>query len=160
MERLTEEQQALAEEAVSRAKRIADRYARIFPEYEDDLKSSANWGAVRAASTFNPEGNGVWERWSGLCIRGEIKDFLNNSYLKRRSLWPQEALQGVESGEGETAQVDAADSLERLLALLPPTYKELCSLVYKMGMTPTQAGVALGYTPNHGCKIHRLAIEF
>src|SRR3954469_4029153 len=112
MDRLTEQQQKLAEEAVSRAKRIAERYARIFPEHEDDFESSANWGVVRAASSYRPELNGVWERWSGLAIRGEIKDFLDNSYLKRRRLWDEYALRGVEDEADETVGFDAADSLE------------------------------------------------
>src|SRR5215212_4336891 len=107
MERLTEQQQALAEEAVSRAKRIAERYARIFPEHAEDFESSANWGVVRAASSYEPDKNGVWERWSSLAIRGEIKDFLDNSYHKRRTLWPMEALRLVEGQAEDSVHVDA-----------------------------------------------------
>lgn len=160
MERLTEDQQDLAEEAVGRAKAIARRYARIFPEHEQDLESAANYGAVRAASTYIPEMNGVWDRWSGLCIRGEIKDFLDNSYHKRRTLWADEALEAVESEQQsiEIARSDAAMSFERLIALLPTKHRELCLKVYKEGMTAGQAGLALGYTANHGDKLHREAM--
>jgi DNA-directed RNA polymerase specialized sigma subunit len=76
MQPLNESQQVLAEDAHEVAERIAKRYARIFPEYEQDLESAANYGAVRAAASYVPEMNGVWERWTKLCIKGEIKDFL------------------------------------------------------------------------------------
>src|SRR4051812_45446420 len=117
MDRLTEDQKPLAEGAVDRANAIARRYARIFPEHEQDFLSAASYGAVRAASTYVPEMTGVWDRWSGLCIRGEIKDFLNNSYLKRRKLWTDDALEAVQSEREsiEIARSDAAMSFDQLL---------------------------------------------
>jgi DNA-directed RNA polymerase specialized sigma24 family protein len=115
---------------------------------------------VRAASTYIPEMNGVWERWSGLCIRGEIKDFLDNSYHKRRVLWTDGALEAVESEQEsiEIARADAAMSFERLISRLPNKHRELCLKVYRQGMTAGQAGLALGYSANHGDKIHREAM--
>jgi DNA-directed RNA polymerase specialized sigma subunit len=160
MDRLDEGQQALAEEALVRAKRIADRYARIFPEYADDFESAANFGAVRAAGTFDTEKNGKWDRWSGLCIRGEIKDFLDNSYLKRRKLVPGEALLRVVSRGEETRLADAADALEYLLSLLPEKHRNLCALIYKMGLDPGAAGRALGYSKFYGNAMHKWAIDY
>jgi DNA-directed RNA polymerase specialized sigma subunit len=162
MDRLDEGKQALAEEALVRAKRIADRYARIFPEHADDFESAACWGAVRAASTYDaglPDAD-KWDRWSGLCIRGEIKDFLDNSYLKRRKSWPDEAMLRIVA-EGEDARLsDAADAMEHLLSLLPEKYRNLCHLIYRMGLDPGAAGRALGYSKFHGNKMHDWAIDY
>ena len=162
MVRLDEGKQALAEEALVRARRIADRYARIFPEYADDFESAASYGAVRAASTYDADipNADKWDRWSGLCIRGEIKDFLDNSYLKRRKLWPQEALVLHVDKCEDTRLSDAAEAVDHLLSLLPDKYKPLCHLVYKMGLDPGAAATALGYKRTHGYWIHDKAIEF
>jgi hypothetical protein len=66
IEPLTESQQSLAVEAISRADRIARRYTRIFPEHEQDFKSSALWGScephrhsIRLKGKFGRDGHSL-----------------------------------------------------------------------------------------------------
>lgn len=160
MERLTDEQRERASDSVLLAESVAARYTRIFPEYEQDLRSAASYGAVRAAATYTPEMNGVWERWSGLCISGEIKDFLNSSYCKHRKLWTQDALEAVAFVQSaiEDGRADANLSFDHLIGSLPAKHRELCYRIYTEGMTAGEAGMSLGYTANHGNKLHRAAL--
>lgn len=160
MDRLNESQQALAEEATVRANAVAKRFTRIYPEYEQDIESAANFGAVRAASTYIPEMNGVWGRWSGLCIRGEIQNFLGSPSIRGRRLWSDEALEAVQAEQraAENVELDASLSYERLMGLLPEKHRQLCEMIYGQGMTASNAAKHMGYSPNHGSKIHKEAI--
>jgi RNA polymerase sigma factor (sigma-70 family) len=155
IEPLTESQQSLAVEAISRADRIARRYTRIFPEHEQDFKSSALWGVVRAASSFDPVKGEVWERWSLLAIKGEIKDFLNNSYFKMRCRITDEEL----LVDNRSDYTDKTERIRELLSKLPGKHRELCELVYFEGLSLSAAGLTLGLSESHGRWIHREAIE-
>ncbi|SIO37182.1 RNA polymerase sigma factor, sigma-70 family [Singulisphaera sp. GP187] len=159
MDRLTEEKKALAEKSVSRAEHIARRYARIYPLHEDELKSRATLGVVRAAASFEPNKNGVWKRWAGLQIRGEIKDYLRKLGPERCELATPEELSEIVDTSNETLDRESDDHFASLLKVLPKKQREICSLVYKMNMSPSEAGVALGHGARHGRKIHDAALK-
>ena len=93
-----------------------------------------------------------------MCIRGEIADFLSNSYLKRRKTLDYGESLNIVSRSEDVRIADAADAMERLLSRLPDKYRDLCNLIYKMGMNPGEAGVALGYSKFHGNKMHEWAL--
>lgn len=155
MDPLTEQQKRLADEAVGRARKIADRYSRVFPEHAEALRSSAAWGAIRAASSFKHEG--VWDRWSALCIRSEIRHCLARERTRSQDIdvddLPEEMIEsGRASQPGET--------VEWALSILPKGQREICSLVYVDNMTPSDAGVALGYTERYGRLLHAQAISY
>lgn len=158
MDRLNEGQQALALEAMGRAGLISKRYARIFPEYEQDVESAANYGVVCAASTFIP-GKGLWEYWSSRCIRGEIIDGLTNAYRQRKQErwvgWLDEMICNDES-RAEASSPAFPDVIERL----PAKHRAVCVLMYEgEGMSAATAGVTLGYSTNHGRKLHHEAMS-
>jgi RNA polymerase sigma factor (sigma-70 family) len=157
IEPLTESQQSLAVEAVSRAERIARRYARIFPEHEHEFRSSALWGVVRAASSYDPVKGETWERWSLLAAKGEISDFLDNSYLKRRSSIANE--ESLLDNQSELEYSDKTDRVRELLSTLPGKHRELCEIVYLEGVSPSAAARTMGLSESSGRRIHIEAME-
>ena len=158
MNPLDEGKQALAVKATRKAKRIADWYARFLPQYADDLESAACLGAVRAASTFNPDVSKVWDRWTMLCIHGEVKDFIDSSYLKRRGDECELDNNIEDKHLSSDCELDAQEEFDHLLSKLPERYRRLIDMVYRLGMWPGEAGRALGYTTRHGNKLHNQAI--
>lgn len=159
MKALDKTKQALAEDAVRRHQKLAQWYEERLPRLTAEIESAANLGAVRAAASFIPHTKASWKRWSGLCVRSEIKDFLRSTYLRRQELWGQDELEAIldERGKGDT--VEERDALEGLLALLPARHRDLCRLVYRDGLSPYSAGQSLGVTGKHGCKIHGEALR-
>lgn len=156
---LTEDQQVLAASALKTAKRLTGRYARINPQHADGIESSACWGAVRAAVTFKDAGV-PWKRWRDRRILSEIRDFLRSAETEsRNALWAEPIVAVSCVDHDDTPRFEDREWLERALALLPPQQQKLCNLVYVMGMSVRDAGKALGYTPTHGCKIHREAVK-
>lgn len=151
--------QALAQSAMIDADRIAKRYARIFPEFADDLASSAHMGAVQAAASYASD-SGVWERWKRLHISGEVRDFLKSHWVRRhdRRAAP-ESLDDLEDGESDYARIDAAESFEHMTRSLTVRQREVVNLVYVYGMRPAEAGRALGLSQKEGCRIHQRAIR-
>lgn len=161
MERLNEEQQELAASGMSLADSIARRYKKLCPTYEQDIDSAANYGALRAAATYVPEMKGIWERWCGLCVHGEIKNFFTSPYQKRRKLSDDmdDDMERISYEEYRNSkQAREYMMYEKAMNLLPEKHRQLCELVYQEGMTAGRAGIELGYTSNHGDKLHREAI--
>ena len=161
IEPLNEIQQELAIESVERAEKIAERYSRIFPQHAQEFHSSALWGVMRAASSFDPDKGQIWERWSRLSINGEIKDFLSGSYVKVcKSLPEHEAKQIIDNHRIGVFDDEPDDSIDKLLDRLPEKHKELCRLVYYEGLGATEAGIALGFSHSYGSRIHQEAMNF
>ena len=157
MLRLDDEKMRLAEESVERAKRITKRYAKLFPEHADDFMSSALWGAVRAASEYEPDWGTTWMRWSTMLIKHEIHSFLRSASLRKAN---QRA--GIKTLQREYSpefvEDHDSDNVEQILGLLPVRYSTLMRLIYVNGMTASDAGQMLGMTGNCGCKIHKRAL--
>lgn len=156
---LDAEKQALAASAVKKAERISERWERLFPEYADELKSSALWGVMRAASSYQESGGETWERWLKMCVNGEAKNFLGQRYTKMRVLWPQEALEGVADDSETDSEPEYSEAIHNILGRLTKRQRELCELVYLKGMTPHAAGLVMGIRPNNACRLHQQAIE-
>ena len=165
MQPLSNNQQRLAEEATRSANEIALRYERIFPQYADDIESAAYYGAVRAAATYEPDLSGVWDRWSGMCIKGEIHDFLDSAYCRHKKKWIDTLdASGLDEredvrGEASLALMDARLSHSRLMCLLPTKHRILCELMCENNLTAYQASVMLGQSGNHGNKLYQEAIS-
>lgn len=167
MKQLDRARQILAEKAMKRAGDIARRYAQLFPGDEDDFRSSAAWGVIRAAASFDQEGGETWERWSSMCVRGEIRDFLQSAHMRRKGSRVDGDLDelGLEEcailddGPSEIERIEASESFDRILDLLPPRHRDLCDLVYRDSMNPYSAGQALGMTGESGCRLHRDALR-
>lgn len=145
-------QEELFEDASARAALIADRWARLVPDCnEEDMQNSAQWGAIRAARRFDSDGHLPWERWRDLHIRWEIKSLLRRMRRNRRlTFWSQTALEAVES----RPQM----SFDDLIVALPPTHARVVKLVYQDGLNPNAAGKQLGFSESYGCRIHREAL--
>jgi len=161
IEPLTEAQQCLAAEAVGRADRIAERYAKIFPKHEQEFKSSALWGVMRAASSFDPDKGDIWERWSALAMEGEILDLIDAPYYKRfQSLNFTELIPDMRQMSADLDQDESNANVRKILCGLPPKHRELCDLVYTQGLSAAEAGLSLGLSEKHGRKIHSEAMVF
>jgi RNA polymerase sigma factor (sigma-70 family) len=149
MEPMTDEQRALVEESVGRAKATAARYARLCSVNREDAESSAIWGVVQAARGFNPDRGGVWKRWAGLHMKGEIKDLIRGSRPKLRVHWP----------EGEP-EANSPSGVDEILEELPEgNMRDICRLVYEDGLSQSAAGRELGFSEKHGCYLHEKAIS-
>ena len=85
MNRLDPLQRHLATNAVSTADRIAAKYAKVFPQYADDIESAAYWGAVRAAAEYDKSKSltHLWATWSKFVINCEVKEFLRSPWAKK-----------------------------------------------------------------------------
>jgi RNA polymerase sigma factor (sigma-70 family) len=159
IEPLNAKQQILAEEALQRADKIAQRYSRIFPEHVDDIKSSASYGAIRAASSFEPDKGGVWDRWLAVCVKGEIQSCLDRPDIQRSQTLTLYALKDAAMSNDSFELVDIADSLDRLLKALPGNRRTLCELIYKCGLTITEAARSLGISRDNANRIHQSAMH-
>lgn len=108
---------------------MADRYARVFPEHAEELESSALRGAVRAASTWTPDGGVVWRRWSRMLGSGEMKNFLVSPQVQNHSTLDTESIDDLQSraAASRTAGIttDDNDSLGRMLSILSKTCNDL-----------------------------------
>lgn len=164
MEPLTTDQQELAGKGIKTANRIAQRYAKVFPEHAEDLESSATWGTVRAASSWNPDKGACWNRWLIKSVRLEVQKFLRSGYVRHHKPcfeeWIDEAVDDRQVDPACEQSEESKQEIEAMLSLLPERQREVCSLVYKNGITPSQAGVALGFSAIYGRKLHQRAIEW
>jgi RNA polymerase sigma-70 factor (ECF subfamily) len=117
-----------------------------------DLVGETFLGALSSASRFRAGGGDAIPWLYGIARRvlaRQRRSFLRRQRLDRRlqnlpSLCPEEAV-AVE------AALDAARLAPKLaaaLAALRPKDRELLQLVTRDGLTPTQAGAALGMNPN------------
>lgn len=157
--RLEESQQALLDdESIALTKRIAERYARVFPEHEADIESAAFFGAVRAAASFKDCGS-PWDRWSSMCIRGEVKNFLDSGYLRRKTRLDYAVMNLLEDRSERIRIAEANDALDHLVSLLPARFRQLIVMVYKLGWTPAEAGRELGFSRDYGTQMHSHAIQ-
>ena len=118
---LTDEQRELAAEALDRADSIAHRYTRVFPGHADDLKSTASWAALLAATEWNPEGHVDWKNFSYHKINQEILDFLNTPEVQR-VITGDSLLDAAEKWVMDTHE----DDIDTLLNRLSPTHRALC----------------------------------
>lgn len=150
MDPLTADPGLLAEDAVERSKKIAARYARIFPKHEADLLSSAQFGAAKALGDWNPDEGATWNYWLGVRVKCEIRMYLRKA-AQRRERSPKmefDALPARPDGSG----------FAELISVLPEKFIPLMKLIYEEGITPASAGVELGYTKQHGCRLHKEAL--
>lgn len=154
MQPLNEEQRDLAVQSLTRADRIAARYARIFPEHADDLASSAIWGVLKAARTFT-DGGAKWENWSANEARNECRRFLRHPDFKRQVVWDEFAPQY----EPCAPAPEVVDDMETMLVGLPERHRDLCLKVYREDVTIEDAATSLGFSPKHGHKLHRQALD-
>jgi RNA polymerase sigma factor (sigma-70 family) len=159
VERLDTLQRNLASKAAQTAVSIAARYARLHPKYADEIRSSANWGAVRAAASYVPGDGRTWDRWSKYVIRCEVREFLGSPWVRRCQQADDEALGQIEAADVQADGGTGLFDLDRVLAVLTPAQREVCNLVYKEGLSPTEAGRKLGLSDNWGCKLHKQAVD-
>jgi len=156
---LNEERRALAAKSVGHAERISKRWEWSFPEHVEDLKSSALWGVVRAAATYEVDKGQTWDRWLAACVNGEMKNFLGGKQVNEWNKWIESYgyIDGlpVESEDW----FERNDALDNLLSKLTKRQRELCELSYRYGMTNADASKELGMTPKLGWKIHNAAIN-
>jgi RNA polymerase sigma factor (sigma-70 family) len=164
---LNEERRALAAEAVEQAERISRRWEKLHPEYAEDLRETAIWALMRAASSYNLENECedaerasiLWGKWLKRCVDSESLNFLRSTYLRRRVLATQDALEAIVDDRDIEEEADCTDAVNSLLARLTRRQREICELVYLRGMTPHSAGKTMGIRPENACRLHREAIE-
>lgn len=155
---LNEERRDLAAKSVKYADRVAERWERAFPEHVGDLKSSATWGGMRAASTYEEESGQAWDRWLKMCVQGSVKNFLGSR--QTRELNKTESIDNVdEIPVTDEDWYERNDALDALLARLTRRQRELCELIYRYGMSSADASKELGMTPKLGWKIHNAALD-
>ena len=164
MEPLTDEQKALAgeERSLAGADMVAARFAKVFPEHAGDIQSSAAWGVIRAAATFVPDEDNVWEKWSKMHAKYAVLDFLRSQRVMNSEQWDGQVIitphQDERLVDPKTLAEPELDTLDCLIADLPDKYKPLLEKIYEAGMNAGEAGIALGYSEKHGFKMHREAL--
>jgi RNA polymerase sigma factor (sigma-70 family) len=159
VDRLDPLQRRLATLMSAKAGKIAKRYARLNPRYAQDIESSAYWGAVRAAREYDKSRDDrVWLRWSSLLISYEIREFLRSAWVRHASQAEEEVLEELESSDRPMCEAEQ-DGFDRLVGMLTPTQRDVCALVYRAGMSPAEAGRALGMKGRRGCRVHKEAVE-
>jgi RNA polymerase sigma factor (sigma-70 family) len=161
MNPLTTEQQELAADGFKPATDIAKRYAKLFPEHADDIESSAAWGSIRAAATWDYDKGAMFGRWLDMCVNSEIQNFIDRSKIRRHKPLP-DRYDDAETNEAEAdlekEEVEANRRLNMLLAYLPESQRRICELVYRHGVTPSEAGPLVGVTASTGIKQHRASL--
>src|SRR4051812_46308037 len=76
---LNEETQGLALRTLTKARQIAEQYARVYREHRDEIRSAAEFGLTQAADTFDPMNErACWDMWSTTYIHGEIRHWLKS----------------------------------------------------------------------------------
>lgn len=165
VERLSDNRRELAARAVGMAAVVARDAARTWARMAQDdlpeLRSAAFWGAVRAASSWDPD-KGPFEYWARLHARAEIREFLSKRARRRRRKPPPchlEYAHSVPDDRGaDTDRVDAEDRFDALVRGLPTQHRDLCVQIYRHGLSLTDAALAVGLSKSRACRVHQEAL--
>ena len=162
VDRLDPLDRALATIAVRSAATIAAKYAKVFPQYADDIESSAYWGAVKAATEYNAarSENVTWRNWSKFRISNEIRDFLRSSWVQRATVPGSDFKEVVDPASGKpVVDIDDKDECAYLRGLLTPAQQRLLDAVRGNGGSVEDAAHVLGVTYDYARKCYSRSVE-
>lgn len=156
MEPLSDEQKALAAASVARAERIAQRYATLFPEEGDEFKSEAYLAATLAAAKYDPEKSQSGESWVALCVARQMNALARRLKSRCRLVYGDVG----DVAEPDNRDADLVERIRDAIKTLPAPEQIMCLRVYgEDAASIERVAVELGYSPKHGHKIHRNAID-
>lgn len=174
-EPMTPYQQQLAAEFLPLARALARPLKRMFRQWGDDFESAACMALVEAARAFQPGRNIRFATFARFRIKGALHDVgramshdgWDRTHVKKipkiQRLTPinEERSSPLNSSRPAAvgAEVDAIDSVERLLRRLPRRNAAVCRLCYLEGQTQTEIARTLGVSQSEVTRLHRQGIE-
>ena len=132
------------------ARRMAQHYARRNVNNGlsfDDLFGPAQLGLLRALRTFRPGHNMAPRSFAWLCIRTEILTFITRELRHHCPAEPAEYYtDGAPTEDILVSQLNAAQSIRRVLCHLPTRQRQVLELRYLEGKSAAETAALLGCT--------------
>ena len=154
---LNEEQKTLASKSYRSTMNMTRRYKRQYPQFADDIESSAYWGLIRAAASYDKDRGQAWRKWATQCVHGEMREFLSGKHVSN----PPSNLrvEHIEFHYVDRDPTEQIDELRELLKSLPEQHRRVCEFYYRDGMSDREISIKIGLSRSSIQRIHKESLE-